>query len=127
FQTKYHDTRQGDLLQYYDQGNAAPGLHFRELQQPAILLAGYHHEWAPGIHTLLLAGRLADETFFSDLNTDAEIAAFNRTGQPNVSRSLIIPRNNAGEIIRFRFFPGFLPLDLHYHNTFTTYTGELNQ
>ena len=127
FQTKYQDVRQGDLIQYYDQRDFAPGAHFRELQQPAIILLGYHHEWAPGIHTLLLAGRLADEIFFSDLNTDAEIASFIDTGRPNVSRSLIIPRNSAGEITRFFDFPGPLPLDLHYHNTFTTYTGELNQ
>ncbi len=122
-QTKYQDVRQGDLVQYYDQRDFAPGLHFRELQQPAILLAGYHHEWAPGIHTLLLAGRLADEIFFSDLNTDAENTSFLQTGRPNVSRSLIIVRNRAGEI-RDAFS---LPLDLHYHNTFTTYTSELNQ
>ena len=127
FQTKYQDVRQGDLVQYYDQQDFAPGLHFRELQQPAILLLGYHHEWAPGIHTLLLAGRLADEIFFSDLNTDAEIAAFNLTSRPNVSRSLILLHDSAGEIIRRDPFPLLEPLDLHYHNTFTTYTGELNQ
>ena len=127
----YQDARQGDLIQYYDQRDAAPGVHFRELQQPAIILLGYHHEWAPGIHTLLLAGRLADEIFFNDLNTDANIAAFNQTGRPNVSGSSIILHNSAGEIIRapagFPPFPLFEPLDLHYHNTFTTYTGELNQ
>jgi len=127
FQTKYQDVRQGDLLQYYDQRDAAPGVHFRELQQPAILLAGYHHEWAPGIHTLLLAGRLADEISFSDLNTDAEIASFFQTGQPNVSRSLIILHDSAGAITSAFGYPRPLPLDLHYHNTFTTYTGELNQ
>ena len=123
FQTKYQDVRQGDLIQYYDQRNAAPGLHFRELQQPAILLAGYHHEWAPGIHTLLLAGRLADEISFNDLNTDAEIASFFQTGRPNVSRSTILVHDSTGEITS----AFVLPLDLSYHNTFTTYTGELNQ
>src|SRR5205814_729886 len=88
FQTKYQDVRQGDLLQYYDQRNAAPGLHFRELQQPAIILAGYHHEWAPGVHTLVLAGRLADEIFFSDHNKPADINAFLQSGvRLNVSRS----------------------------------------
>ena len=127
FQTKYQDVRQSDLIQYYDQRNAAPGVHFRELQQPAILLAGFHHEWAPGIHTLLLAGRLADEIFFSNLNTDADIALFNQTGRPNVSRSTVLLRNSNGEIIGSGSFPLTEPLDLHYHNTFTTYTGELNQ
>lgn len=124
FQTKYQDVRQGDLLQYYDQHNAAPGLHFRELQQPALLLAGYHREWAPGIHTLLLAGRLADEIFFSDRNTPAEINAFLLSGTlPNVSRSLVQVRNANGDLVDTLI----IPLDLDYHNTFTTYTGELNQ
>jgi tetratricopeptide (TPR) repeat protein len=129
FQTKYQDVRQGDLIQYYNQRDAAPGVHFRELQQPAILLAGYHHEWAPGIHTLLLAGRLADEISFSNLNTDADNLSFILTGRPNVSRSLVILHNSAGEVVRDSqgVFPGFLPLDLHYHSTFTTYTSELNQ
>jgi tetratricopeptide (TPR) repeat protein len=123
-QTKYQDVRQGDLLQYYDQRNAAPGLHFRELQQPAIILAGYHHEWAPGFHTLLLAGRLADEIFFSQHNKDADINAFLLSGTlPNVSRSLILLRGSTGAVTDTLI----LPLDLKYHNTFTTYTGELNQ
>ena len=124
FQTKYQDVRQGDLLQYYDQQNAAPGLHFRELQQPAILLAGYHHEWAPGIHTLLLAGRLADEIFFSDRNTTAQNNAFLQSGnQPNVSRSLVLLHDANGTLVDTLI----LPLDLDYHNTFTTYTGEISQ
>ena len=123
-QTKYQDTRQGDLVQYCDQRDAAPGEHFRELQQPAIILLGYHHEWAPGIHTLLLAGRLADEIFFSDLNSAADIAAFDQSGiRPNVSRSLILLHDRTGEVMN----TFVLPLDLSYHNTFTTYTGELNQ
>jgi tetratricopeptide (TPR) repeat protein len=123
-QTKYQDVRQGDLLQYYDQRNAAPGLHFRELQQPAIILAGYHHEWAPGVHTLLLAGRLADEIFFSQHNKDSDVNAFLLSGSlPNVSRSLIFLRTSAGAVTDTLV----LPLDLHYHSTFTTYTGELNQ
>jgi len=127
FQTKYQDTRQGDLLQRYDQTQAEPGAHFRELQQPAILLVGYHHEWAPGLHTLLLAGRLADEISFSDLNRAKDVNAyFDPTilNPPNVSRSLIVPRDATGAVV---LPPFLLPLDLRYHNTFTTYTGEMNQ
>ena len=123
-QTKYQDIREGDLFQYYDQSNFAPGLHFRELQQPAILLGGYHHEWAPGVHTLVLVGRLADEIFFDDLNRKKDADAFVASGlRPNVSRSLIFLQDPTGK------FAGsfFLPLDLRYHNTFTTYTGEVSQ
>ncbi len=122
-QTKYQDVRQGDLLQRYDQDDFAPGVRFREVQEPAIILAGFRHEWAPGVHTLLLAGRLADEITFSDLNRAADAAEFVRTGyQPNVSRSLILTRNPAGAITN----AFLLPLDLRYHSTFTTYTGEVN-
>ncbi|MGH8094561.1 MAG: TonB-dependent receptor domain-containing protein [Chthoniobacterales bacterium] len=125
FQTKYQDTRQGDLLQRYDQTQADIGAHFRELQQPAIILLGYHHEWAPGLHTLLLAGRLADDISFSDLNRAADVAEFLQTGfHPNVSRSLIIPRDATGAVT---LAPFLLPLDLLYHSSFTTYTGEFNQ
>jgi tetratricopeptide (TPR) repeat protein len=124
FQTKYQDTRTGDLLQYYDQAQAARGVHFRELQQPAILLLGYHHNWAPGLDTLVLAGRLADEIFFDNRNRAADIDQFLRNGLlPNVSRSLIFTRDAEGNITDF--FQ--LPLDVRYHNTFTTYTAEVNQ
>lgn len=128
FQTKYQDTRQGDLFQRYDQTQAEPGVHFRELQQPAIILVGYHHEWAPGMHTLLLAGRLADEISFSDLNRAADVNAFfdpTVANPPNVSQSLIIPRDAATGAVALT--PFLLPLDLRYHSAFTTYTGEVNQ
>ena len=90
-QTKYTDIREGDLFQYYDQDSFAPGLHFRELQQPGLLLAGYHHQWAPGVHTLVLVGRLDDEIFFNDLNTEKDAEAFFNSGLllPNVGRALI--------------------------------------
>ena len=123
-QTKYQDVRQGDLLQYYDQRNAAIGLDFRELQQPAIILAGYHRNWAPGLHTLVLVGRLADEIFFSDRNSLDEINGFFAGGTPvNANRSLVLVRDANGTITDTLV----LPLDLDYHNTFTTYTGEVNQ
>ena len=127
FQTKYQDTRQGDLLQRYDQTLAQPGAHLRELQQPAIILIGYHHQWLPGMETLLLAGRLADEIRFTDLNRPADVAEFlsNRI-RPNVSRSLVVRRDvQTGAILDPPF--DVLPLDLHYHSSFTTYTGEINQ
>jgi outer membrane receptor protein involved in Fe transport len=133
-QTKYTDIREGDLFQYYDQDSFAPGLHFRELQQPGLLLAGYHHQWAPGVHTLVLVGRLDDEIFFNDLNTqnnaDAFVTAQNRLFMglpvallPNVSSPLVILKDPSGKFLG----SAFVPLDLHYHNTFTTYTGELSQ
>jgi tetratricopeptide (TPR) repeat protein len=128
-QTKYQDTRQGDLLQRYDQTLAEPGVHFRELQQPAIILVGYHHQWAPGMDTLLLAGRLADEISFSDLNRAIDLQEFELTRivPPNLSQSIFIAHDPTGAVAPPPFTVFTLPLDLHYHSAFTTYTGEINQ
>jgi tetratricopeptide (TPR) repeat protein len=49
----------GDVIQYYDQSQANPGLRTKEKQEP-ILSLGYHREWSPGVHTLVLASRLSD-------------------------------------------------------------------
>jgi hypothetical protein len=53
----YSDNEYGDVNQYYDQGEANLGFRAKEQYEPS-LLAGYHHEWSPGSHTLVLAGRL---------------------------------------------------------------------
>ncbi|MFL6526910.1 MAG: TonB-dependent receptor domain-containing protein [Chthoniobacterales bacterium] len=124
FQTKYQDTSEGDLLQYYNQSSAARGVDFSELQQPAILLLGYHHNWTPGVDTLLLVGRLADEISFTNQNTPEDVAAFLQSGLlPNVSRSVVFGHDQNGNAVNFTE----IPLDVKYHNTFTTYTAELNQ
>jgi Flp pilus assembly protein TadD len=49
----------GDRVQYYDQGEANPFLRTRERQQP-ILVAGYHHEWSPSSHTLVVGSQIND-------------------------------------------------------------------
>jgi len=61
-----HSVESGDVFQYYYQTNAyynptnpALGLRIRESSEPT-LHVGYHHEWSPGVHTLLLAGRLSE-------------------------------------------------------------------
>jgi Flp pilus assembly protein TadD len=59
FRVLYETVKSGDPAQYYLQSEANPGLRLRERQEP-VALAGYHHEWSPGHHTLLLAGRLHD-------------------------------------------------------------------
>jgi Tfp pilus assembly protein PilF len=65
FRAIYGNASGGDLAQYYNpQAQFSAGgpntfVRFKETQEP-ILLAGYHHEWNPGMHTLGLAGRLQD-------------------------------------------------------------------
>ena len=61
FQTTIANSSGGNLAQYHNQSDAALApFRFTDRQEP-ILIAGYHHEWNPGSHTLLLASRLADD------------------------------------------------------------------
>jgi Tfp pilus assembly protein PilF len=67
FQAIYYNAETGDVTPYYNvklpvqQGGPNPGLRTRETQEP-IALVGYHHQWSPGVDTLVLGGRL-DDTF----------------------------------------------------------------
>jgi Flp pilus assembly protein TadD len=57
FEASDYNASGGDLTQYQDQSVANTGARFHEKQEPIAAL-GYHREWSPGIHTLLLAARL---------------------------------------------------------------------
>lgn len=75
-QAIYSDYESGDPRQYYDPTNASPTLRVTELQAPN-LFAGYHREWAPGSHTLFLAGRLSDEFTLNDAGATVLITTRN--------------------------------------------------
>lgn len=64
----YNDYENGDTRQLRDPHSASPGLRITERQNPNVFL-GWHHEWAPGQHTLLLAGRLTFDQHVTDTNT----------------------------------------------------------
>lgn len=55
----------GETSQYYDPGMANPSFREHETQTPIVLL-GYHHEWQPGVHTLLFASRINDNLEFNN-------------------------------------------------------------
>jgi Tfp pilus assembly protein PilF len=55
-----YEAEAGDVLQHPKPSLASHTLRTKETQRP-ILHAGYHHEWNPGLHTLLLVGRLSDD------------------------------------------------------------------
>jgi Flp pilus assembly protein TadD len=59
FQVGYFQSNAGDVALHYNPLQTTPGFHVEEKQDPT-LYAGWHHEWSPGSHTLLLAGRLND-------------------------------------------------------------------
>ena len=88
-QTKWQDLRTGDTTRRFDddaprdtQSNTS---RFRELQDPAFLLAGWHHEWSPGNHTLLLGSWLRNSQTFNA----------NETSQLQVLRDIggFLPQN----------------------------------
>ena len=93
----------GDLAQYYDQGNASGTQRVKEIQA-ANVFVGYHHEWDPGSHTLVLAGRLDDE--------------FRFRGQSRINN---LTRNPSGQVTG-----GFGSLyGVDYESDFYAYTVEL--
>ncbi len=65
-EVEFRKTTGGNLAQYYNQVSAAAApLRFDDQQQP-IVVAGLHHEWSPGVDTLVLASRLDDTYTVND-------------------------------------------------------------
>lgn len=77
---KYQDFHSGDTLQYYSSSQLRPRYRFDEPQHP-ILVAGYHHEWGPGMHTLVLGGRLASEVTVSDVAASQWVRLLDAAGR----------------------------------------------
>ena len=75
----YYENESGDVNHYYDERSANLGLRTRETYQPS-LLAGLHHEWNPGNHTLFLAGRV--ENTYDVENPTQGTLFFNRLFGP---------------------------------------------
>jgi Flp pilus assembly protein TadD len=140
-QAKYQNLENGDVLQRYDaRGVAQSGLQrtlrFREVQEPGLLLLGYHREWNPGVHTLLLLGRLANEQEVSgrdfrqtivsrDISKVAPPDASRQTGSTTfaeLQRSLQ-PFVGRGTVQRLESFD----FDLGSRAEFEAYSAELNQ
>jgi len=69
----------GDLTRYYDPNQANRQVRFEEDQEP-LLVAGYHREWGPGHHSLLLASHVRDRFEFSN-PTQPELQLFTTNGQ----------------------------------------------
>jgi tetratricopeptide (TPR) repeat protein len=105
---QYQNYHSGDNFQYYDQNDARPNFRFDEQQEP-IVVGAWHHEWAPGIHTLGLVGRLVDQQHFTDSATP-QLLGFQTGGvfDPSVPFTTV-------------------PLNVDYQNNFEIYSAELNQ
>jgi tetratricopeptide (TPR) repeat protein len=96
----------GDLTQYYDQSRANPAARTREEHQPDMFL-GYHREWAPGQHTLLLGAWLNDRLALRDPMQGLQIMG----------------RDTDGSIL------GLVPGTTHedFNTRFKLFSGELQQ
>lgn len=111
FRAIYYKAEGGDVIQYYDptlpppQG-PYPNLRTKETQEP-ILQLGYHREWSPGNHTLLLAGRLQDE-FAVDNPLQPTYLIIQAPGEPAVAAAQF-------------------PASLNYRSTAEIYSTELQQ
>ena len=84
---EYFDQESGDVSQVYDPTAASSGIRVTETQSPNIY-AGYHHEWSPGSHTLLLAGRIQDSLGLQ--NPDAQPYYFHYSGGV-IDRAILEP------------------------------------
>jgi outer membrane receptor protein involved in Fe transport len=109
-----YDAEFGDVAQYYNQNGRIPNVRapsptFRgsERQEPN-LFAGFHHEWTPGLHTLLLTGRLDDTLEYHDANA-------------------LIPFYRYTAFTREPFSVMPLPFEVDYRREFEAYTAELQQ
>ena len=89
-QSVYYDASAGDLAQYYNQDQAHTGLRTKETQEP-LLLAGYHHEWSPGMHTLLLVGRFQDTLTLTDPQQEVLLLGRDDNGQVNLISAPSLP------------------------------------
>jgi hypothetical protein len=115
-QTVFKDESGGDLRQSYYPEDAfqQPGpdqsFRFRETQEP-LFLAGYHREWSPASHTLILFGRLQDSFEFQ---------------RESVSPLLSLT-NQSGDVVSFQ--PGTEEYQMRqdYQSDFVIYTAEAQQ
>ena len=98
----------GDLAQRYDPQTASLDFRSQETQEGSLAL-GYHHEWQPGVHTLVLAGRFPDSVSYTDPNS--QTWAFDPLSPPPPATPVPIP----------------ISLIEQYHATLTAYFVEAQQ
>lgn len=101
----YSQTKAGDVAPYYDPAEAHLQLQVREFQEP-IVVAGWHHEWKPGSHTLLLVSPWNNRLTWTDPEYDALLTIPDQQG-------------NA--------YGALQPVSLQYENRFAGISAELQQ
>ncbi|MDB6059831.1 MAG: TonB-dependent receptor [Verrucomicrobiales bacterium] len=108
FQIARYNAKAGDVAMHYDPQTAERDFHVHEKQEPT-LYGGWHHEWSPGSHTLLLVARLDDSLWLHD-------------PMPNVP---FLVQGGGATVGVESPEPVGLPLQLDITNTITLYSAEL--
>ncbi len=109
FLLQYNKSSGGDLAQYFAKSNSSPTFRFDENQEPIVAL-GYHHEWAPGVHTLVFGARLEDKFSFTNI------------AQPSILVNLPAPTG----VPTVTSVDAFTAQEI-FQNRLEIYSGELQQ
>lgn len=93
------ESETGDLFAIENPENANRAVRLERHQSP-LVTAGYHHTWKPGVHTLVLAGRVEDEIEFTDpLYSSVLVARFD--GEPADIRNLGFNHRFANQLVQY--------------------------
>ena len=101
---EYRLYESGDNYQHVDPGLTARPNFRTTASQEAVTLLGYHREWAPGVHTLLLGGRIPGKSAYTDLAAPQLVAS-------------IVPAVN----------PFLANFNTSYQSDFEVWTSEVQQ
>jgi tetratricopeptide (TPR) repeat protein len=96
-QVLWSGSESGDTAPRYDPDQANPDVRVKERQEP-ILIAGYNHEWSPGNHTLVLAGRLHDRLDVNDPFQNTALIAKDDGGNVLAARDITIGQDYESEL-----------------------------
>src|SRR6185436_12313059 len=96
-------------------------LDVEEHQRPN-LFAGYHHEWSPGMHTLLLGARLDDTFDLKDQNVIIPGVIRDESGQVTDTVEKLCERFGIDPAINCDLFDS-----LKFRSEFEAYSVELQQ
>lgn len=111
----------GDIAQRYDPRLVNTGYRLDEEQEP-ILLFGYHHEWNPNSHTLLLGSRLKDRIFFND-PTQAALQSTRNDGVIDYATDFFIRTQYEGDLEIYSLEPQHI-LQFEKHTTVAGLRGQ---
>ncbi|MEI6872026.1 MAG: TonB-dependent receptor, partial [Verrucomicrobiota bacterium] len=133
--------RTGDVSQYEYPKSESLKYHLDEDQNPGVLMLGWHREWSPGNHTLLLLGRLAASQtvtttqgyFFVNRDVagrvipgpDTSVQQFFNGTSWTITPHFEVLRPLVGGTVLDMY--GAEAFDLHYRNETEIYSAELQQ